>query len=121
MFGELDDFGGEVEVVIVGGKFGTAASVGHAVFVFGGGAPDFPAEGFVLEEVADGVVGAILLEFVGGVDGGGEVAGIDLVENGLGGGGDVGSLCERGVRQEERDNKHERKAEEGAEEHSSTY
>ena len=75
--------------MIVGGEFGATAGVGHVVFEFGGGAPDFPGEGFVFEEIADGMVGAVLLEFVGGVDGGGEVAGIDLVEDGLGGGGEV--------------------------------
>ncbi len=90
MFGELDDFGCEIEVVIVGGEFGAAAGVGHVVFEFGGGAPDFPGEGFGFEEVADGVVGAILLELAGGGDRGGEVAGIELGEDGLGRGGGLG-------------------------------
>jgi hypothetical protein len=102
MFGELDDFGGEIQVVIVGGELGALAGVGHVVFEFGGGGPDFPAEGFLFEEVADGMVGAVLLEFVGGVDGGGEVAGIDLVEDGLGGGGDVEILGGRRARRAER-------------------
>ena len=101
MLGELDDFGSEVEVVIVGGEFGATAGVGHVVFEFGGGAPDFPADGFVFEEIADGVVGAVLLEFVRGVDGGGQVAGIDLVEDGLGGGGDVEILGGGGMGGEE--------------------
>ena len=87
MFGELNDLGGEVEEVIVSGELGAATGVGHVVFEFGGGTPDFPGEGLVFEEIADGVVGAVLLEFLGGVDGGGEVAGIDLGEDGLGGGG----------------------------------
>lgn len=87
MLGELDDFGGEIEVVIVGGEFGAAAGVGHVVFEFGGGAPDFPGEGFVFEEIANGVVGAVLLELAGGGEGGGDVAGIELGEGGLRGGG----------------------------------
>ena len=62
----------------------------------------FQREGLGFEEIADGVVGAILLEFVGGVDGGGEIAGIDLGEDGLRGGGDVlcgGCGCEKTERE----------------------
>ncbi len=89
VFGQLDDFGGELEIGLVPGEFGATSRVRHAVLVFGGSAPDFPADRFVFKEVADGVVRAILLEFVGRIDGGSEIAGIDLVEDGLGGGGDV--------------------------------
>jgi hypothetical protein len=40
-----------------------------------------------------------LLECVGGVDGGSEVAGIDLIEDGLGGGGEIWVLGGRGMRE----------------------
>ena len=35
MFGKLNDFGGEVEEVIVSGEFGAAPGVRHVVFEFG--------------------------------------------------------------------------------------
>ncbi len=65
-FGDGDDFCRDVEVVLVGGKFCAVAGVAHAVFVFGGGAPDLPPESFVFEEVAEGVIGAVLLHLAGG-------------------------------------------------------
>jgi hypothetical protein len=47
------------------------------------------------------VIGAVLLELVGGVDGGGQVAGLDLVEDGLGGGDEVEVLGGGGMGREE--------------------
>ena len=113
MFGKLNDFGGEFEEVIVGGEFGAAPGVRHVVFEFGGGAPDFPGKGLVFEKIADGLVGAVLLELMGGVDGGGEVAGIHLGEDGLGGGAGVETLTARRVWREERDGYEEQQGAEG--------
>ncbi len=80
--GERGGFRGEVEIVLVGGKLGAVARVGHAVFEFGGGAPDPPPEGFAFQEIAERVGGSLLLQVAGALDGGGEIAGIDLIEDG---------------------------------------
>src|SRR5262249_62098851 len=77
--------------------------VNNAVIEVGGCAPDFPADSFFFEEKADRMVGSILLELMSGVDRGGEVAGVDLVENRLGGGRDVEVLRARKIRIKERD------------------
>ena len=81
-FGERTGFRGQLEIVLIGGELGAVARVGHAVFEFGGGAPDPPPEGFALQEIAERVGGLLLLQVAGTLDGGGEIAGIDLIEDG---------------------------------------
>jgi hypothetical protein len=95
--GERGGFRGEFEIVLIGGELGAVARVGHAVFKFGGGAPDLPPEGFAFQEIAERMGGLLLLQVAGTLDGGGEIAGIDLIEDGGSGWGKV-ELCRAGWR-----------------------
>ncbi len=67
--GEGGGFGGEFQVVLVGRELGAMPRIAHAVFEFGGGAPDFPPEGFGFEKIAERVSRLIGLEAAGAFDG----------------------------------------------------
>jgi hypothetical protein len=59
--------------------------IAHAVSEFGGSAPDLPPNRFCFEEIAKRMFGMVLLEAPRAFGGAGEIAGIDLVEYGIGG------------------------------------
>ncbi len=74
---------GQFEVVLIGGKLGAAACVGHSIFELRRKDPETPPQRIRFEEKAERIIGMVLLHSPGRFRCAFEVKGIDFVKNGM--------------------------------------
>src|SRR5581483_3195070 len=86
-FGQGRNLCGKIKIRLVRSELGPVARVREPVLEIRGRAPDFPAEGFGLEHVSQGVVRPGLLKLPRILRGAFQIEGVDLRENGPGIGG----------------------------------